>query len=293
MMREIKKHRLLFAILGTFILLSCEKDIDITIDGNEEKIVVEGAIEQGVPPYVILTKSVGFFSPTDLNSYLNSFIKGATITVSDGINTVQLDEFNYNGFIVYSTLNSSIFGQVGGTYDLEIQAEGKTLTATTTIPAPQQMNSYWYKDQPGYPNYGFLWFNQTDPPEHGNAYRIFTQRKGKDERFVPANGSVWDDKLINGLTFDAFVWRGHEPNSKLEEDNNETSDYYEQGDTIIIKFCTIDLPHFDFWETFETAAFNDGNPFAAPTTIRTNIEGGGLGVWGGYGVTYDTIVAVD
>ena len=63
--------------------------------------------------------------------------------------------------------------------------------------------------------------------------------------------------------------------------------------TIVIKFCTIDLPHFNFWESFEIAAFNEGNPFSAPATINSNIQGGGIGVWGGYGVTYDTLIAVD
>ena len=38
---------------------------------------------------------------------------------------------------------------------------------------------------------------------------------------------------------------------------------------------------------------SSGNPFSAPTTVTTNIEGGGLGVWGGYGATYDTLILVD
>jgi len=74
-------------------LWSCEKDIDIELKTNDEKIVVEGAIEQGIPPMVILTKSVGFFAPTDLESYKNSFIKNAIITVSDGTTSVVLDTF--------------------------------------------------------------------------------------------------------------------------------------------------------------------------------------------------------
>ncbi len=280
-------------LLLLLVFTSCEKDIDIELKTTEEKIVVEGVIEQGIPPYVILTKTVGFFAPTDLQSYQNSFIKGAVVTVSDGITTVQLDEFIVDGFTVYSTLNPAIFGQVGRVYNLEIQAEGKILTSTTTIPTPIPMDNYWYKDQPGFSNFGYLWFNLNDPPGLGNAYRIFTQRKGKDARFIPAFGSVFDDKFFDGLDFDAFIFRGQEPNSTAPDDNNETSEYFQQGDTVIVKFCTIDLPHFNFWETFETAAFNDSNPFAAPTTIRTNIEGGGVGVWGGYGVTYDTLVLVD
>ena len=103
--------------------------------------------------------------------------------------------------------------------------------------------------------------------------------------------NIFDDNFFNGLNFEAFIWRGHEIGAEPVS-GDETWDYFQQGDTIAIKFCTIDQSHFQFWESFEIAAFNNGNPFAAPSTIKTNIEGG-LGVWGGYGVTYDTIVAVD
>lgn len=313
-MNKIYKY---FLVSSSLVLFACEKEIDIEIPSTTAQLVVEGAIEQNQPPFVLLTRSSDYFAPTDISTLKNIFVHDAIVTVSNGTNTVQLNEIcteqlpdslldNISlligisvldiktfGFCLYTTLNTSIFGEVGKTYTLSVQAEGQNLSASTTIPTPLPMNYYYYKDQPGFSNYGYLWFNQTDPPEFGNAYRIFTQRKGKDGRFLPADGSVWDDQLINGLTFDAFIFRGHEPNSTATEDNNETSEYYLQGDTVFIKFCTIDLPHFEFWETFEVAAFNNGNPFAAPTTIRTNIKGGGLGVWGGYGATYDTIVLKD
>jgi len=94
------------------------------------------------------------------------------------------------------------------------------------------------------------------------------------------------------LEFEYFIFRGHEINSQQPQDINGLRDYFKEGDTIAIKFCTIDQPHFQFWQSFEIAAFNSGNPFAAPATIKSNINGG-LGVWGGYGVVYDTIVAID
>ncbi|MCB0402381.1 MAG: DUF4249 family protein [Flavobacteriales bacterium] len=313
-MKTIKN---IFLVSMVLFLASCEKEIDVEIPLTTEKLVVEGAIEQNQPPFVLLTRSSDYFAPTDINTLKNIFVHDAIVTVSNGTNSVQLQELCTEnlpdslldeisvligisvidiktfGFCLYTTLNTSIFGEVGKTYTLSIQAEGHDLSASTTIPAPIAMNYYYYEDQPGFSNYGYLWFNQTDPPEYGNAYRIFTQRKGKDGRFLPADGSVWDDKLLNGLTFNAFIFRGHEPNSTAVEDNNETSEYFLQGDTVFVKFCTIDLPHFEFWETFETAAFNNANPFAAPTTVKTNIQGGGLGVWGGYGASFDTIVLQD
>ena len=299
------------------IFISCEKDIDIPLPDNEQKLVVEGSIEQGLPPFVILTKSTGYFEPTDISSLQNLFVHDATIIVSNGTVSVPLTEICtsqlpdsvlptvaqligvslYNlktfGFCLYSTLDPSFYGEIGKTYSLNIQAEGKTLTSTTSIPQLVYADKFYYKDQPGYTDFGYLWFKLNDPPTLGNAYRIYTQRKNKDDRFIPANGSVFEDHFFNGLNFEAFIWRGIEQGSLDPNDLAETAKYFHQGDTIMIKFCSIDQSHYEFLSSFEIASFNSGNPFAAPATIKTNIEGGGLGVWGGYAVTYDTIVAVD
>lgn len=311
----MKYFKILIGLL-VFGLFSCEKDIDIELPEVERKLVVEGSIEPFQPPFVLLTKTEGYFAPVDINSLKNSFIHNAVITVSNGTNSVQLTEICTEqldssllpavalligasllevktfGFCLYTTLDPTIFGEVGKTYSLTVQAEGETLTASTTIPAPVPMDSYWYKDQPGFDDYGYLWFRLNDPEPLGTAYRIYTQRLGKDDRFLPANGSVFDDDFFNGLEFEGFIFRGHKINSQQPQDIDGTRDYFKQGDTIAIKFCTIDQPHFQFWQSFEVAAFNSANPFAAPSTIKTNIEGG-LGVWGGYSPSYDTLIAVD
>lgn len=304
------------SLLMMVFLLSCEKDIIIDLPDAEVKLVVEGNIEQDRPPFVILTKSSPYFEPTDLTSLRQLFVSGALVTVSNGTNTVQLTEICTDqlpdsllpavaeligvsltnlqtfGFCVYTTLDTTMYGEIGKSYNLYIEADGKVATSSSQIPSLVYMNRYWYKDQPGFSNFGYLWFELSDPPQYGNAYRVFTKRVGKDSRFIPVFGSVFKDQFINGLTFEGTFARGQEVNSQAPDDLAETSEYYQQGDTVIIKFCTIDMPHFNFWETFEMASFSSGNPFSAPTMVETNINGG-LGVWGGYGVTYDTLVLVD
>jgi len=311
----MKYFKILFGLV-VFTFFSCEKDIDVELPEVERKLVVEGSIEPGKPPFVILSKTEGYFAPVDIHSVKNSFIHNAVITVSNGTKSVQLTEIcteqldtNFLpviavligasledvktfGFCLYTTLDPSIFGEIGENYALTVQVEGEVLTASTSIPIPVPMESYWYKEQAGFDGYGYLWFRLNDPQPFGTAYRIYTQRLGQDDRFLPANGSVFDDDFFNGLEFEGFIFRGHEINSQPVQDVNGLRDYFKEGDTIAIKFCTIDQPHFQFWQSFEVAAFNSGNPFSAPATIKSNINGG-LGVWGGYGVVYDTIVAID
>ncbi len=80
-------HRAARAALLTasaLVLISCEKEVEVDLPETEAKLVVEGTIEQGQPPIVILTRTQSYFAPTDLNSIAGIFVKDAVITVSDG-----------------------------------------------------------------------------------------------------------------------------------------------------------------------------------------------------------------
>ena len=41
---------------------SCEKDVDLNLKSANPVLVVDAQIEDGQPPIVVLTKSLGFFS---------------------------------------------------------------------------------------------------------------------------------------------------------------------------------------------------------------------------------------
>jgi len=278
---------------GFFLLLaSCEKDIEIVLPEAERKIVVEGHIEQGDYPYVILTKSSAYFAPVDSATIANTVVYGAFITVFDGSTTdtlIQTFDLNYFPPVLYRA--QKMKGVIGKTYSLTVLAEGKTLTASTVIPDTIPLDSLWFKVEVPKDSLGFLYAHMSDPGGQKNAYRWFAKRAGKDSKFLAPLGSAFDDKFFAGKSFDFFYNRGTEYNSTKEDDNNEERGYFKKGDVITVKFCTTDDESFLFYRTFETEAASNGNPFAAPTTIQTNIKGGGLGVWGGYGVTYHTITA--
>ena len=284
-------------ILATLLLLGfltgCTKDITVDLPEAEQKIVVEASMEQGQPPIVLLSKSIGYFEPTDINTLQNLYIKDATVTLNDGTITVTLDKICTSTLpdtvlqqiapvvgIDYESLKNidiciftsfTMMGEIGKTYTLTVNTEGKTVTAKATIPTLVKPNYYFWKPQPGYDDYGYLWFNLTDPPQLGDNYRIFVKRQGKDNTFVPVAGSVYNDDFSNGLTFDFYVPRGHLPNDTTTEEVAGTEFYFKRNDTLIIKFCTIDRGVYNFYRTFEQEIFNNGNPFASPTTIQTNV----------------------
>ena len=62
-------------------LFACEKNIDIKSDATVAKLVVDAQIENNMPPTVILSSSIGYFSNIDSTILNSSFIHNATLTV--------------------------------------------------------------------------------------------------------------------------------------------------------------------------------------------------------------------
>ena len=62
-------------ILMVFILNSCSQDITIDIPIPESKIVVEGSIEQGLPPIISLTSTVPFYGEVDFGELDNYYVR--------------------------------------------------------------------------------------------------------------------------------------------------------------------------------------------------------------------------
>ena len=278
-------------------VISCEKNITLNLPVAEPKLVVEGYIYQDTFPYVILTRNVPFFSTLDSSTLQEYVVKGATVIVSDGITTDTMIEINYGQLTFYASLDNNLKGRVGRTYSLRVEADGQVVTSTTTIPEPVPLDSVWWKVQGEHDTLGFAWAHLTDPDTLGNYYRWFAKRINhypdgdqKDADFIAPIGSTFDDKFINGKSFDFFYNRGNLPNSTKEDDENEERLFFKTGDTIVVRFCTIDRASFQFWRDEETQGSNNGNPFANPAPVTSNIKDG-LGVWGGYSVTYDTIIA--
>jgi hypothetical protein len=92
---------------------------------------------------------------------------------------------------------------------------------------------------------------------------------------------VTEDVFFNGKTFEFQLLKAENINEDLDP---ETFGLYTIGDSIGIKWCNIDKDHFEFWNTLEFSNANQG-PFAGYTRIDSNIEGG-LGIWGGYSVSF-------
>jgi hypothetical protein len=294
---KTKTLSILAILLLSFFVFSCEREIEIELDQSEESIVIEGIIEAGGNPRVLVSKNRGFFNdfPSDIAALLDTFIlQDAVVSVSDGQTTYPLtfvfNPFEYP-FAYYTT--SALVGEVGKTYLLTVQALGKTATARTTIPPPVPVDSLYFGlnvfdvDED---SLGFLYAIYQDPDTLGNAYRLYA-KKSSETQYFPVNGAITNDEFINGRLVTFFSGQSDKPFG-VQDTFIEQDFFYRLGDTIQIKFCSIGIREFEFYNTFEAALGTNGNPFASPIIIKTNIEGG-LGVWCGQSYFSDTLIATN
>lgn len=284
---------------GILILIlsfaSCEKDITVDIPPGDSKYVVEGYVEEGLPPYLFLSRSESYFAPIDQNQFGNLPVRNALVVISDGFVSDTLIEvdttingISYGGFY----FSTKLLGVPGRTYNLYVSGlDGVILTSTTTLRPPVALDSLWFEVFENLDSLGYVWARLNEPDTSGNCYRWLAKRIGKDESFIAPLGSVFEDKFINGQNFNFNAARGSVQNSTADDDNNEEAGYFKQGDSIVVRFASVDRPVFEFWRDAENQLGSNGSPFAVPSNIKGNINGG-LGLFGGYSYFVDTLVAI-
>lgn len=303
---------------GVLFLLSCTKEVEIDIPGFEEQLVVEGRIQSDGFPIVVLSRSQNVYAPTDLSSYLQSFVYNADVSVQvDGtaealqlMSVSQLPEaskrtlaemfrIEYNQVIYlpiqcYSTTSTALLGQAGKKYELIIDYNGTTYSGTTDLLDPVPLDLIYWRPDDTNPEYGISVARLSDPANHYNAYRweakrINIQSNGEelDTLFRSSNsGGYFDDQFFDGLTieFDALNRQDRKDTTHLKEYKR----YYRLGDSVVVRFSRVDKNVFDFYDKKDAQVGSSGNPFATPVNIPSNIPGA-LGVWAGISSLYDTL----
>lgn len=280
-------------LLSVSALWGCEKTIQVATVQQAPKLVVEGQIENGQAPVVVLSNSLNYFSEIDSVTLNDTYVHGAKVTIDNGTTTYHLQEIIIpltGGYTLdyYTTPQGTLIGEQGKKYELRIETGAQVYTAITTIPfLTKKLDSLWWKKAPNNPDSAkvVVMSRVTDPPGLGNYIRYFTSSNNRD--FYPGLNSVFDDQIVDGKTYDIQVDRGVSKNEKLKFDDYG---YFKRGDTAIVKFCNIDKASYDFWRTWEFTYQSVGNPFSSPGKVLSNISNGGLGSFCGYAAQYKVLI---
>lgn len=260
-------------IIGISILLSaCErgKEVEIQLPEYKNELVVECYVEPERPLRLLLTKSVSYFDRPGL-----PFVNDAEVTITHHGKT---DTLFYTPF--YRDIDTSkIFNYVSPTiipydfnspYTLQIKdREGRRIIGTTQIIPPVKIDTVTYAYEEDSVGYALIHFK--DDPSQNNFYRFL----------------MYKDTLLRNVVQDIL----------FDDALTTTSPYlYKSGNNFIIKtpniveqkgkeFHLIALVHldesyFNYLKSIKDAKHSNGNPFAQPPAIRSNIEGG-IGIFTG------------
>ncbi len=294
-------------LLITFLALiysGCSEPFEPITDATQP-LVVEGYVESGkgsLPTYVIITRALPFITEIGPDQINELFVNGADVKVSDGEKTVQLTELcledlppdlklvvaeslNLNAtdlqlnICAYVDILDQLLREEGRSYDLKIEVGEETLTASTTIPPYIPLYNIRFDEPPGEPSAEFarLYATIDDPEGVKNYYRYKSAEN--DGPLITPFTSVVNDVFYDGQSFEFPL---NKAENLEEEVPFDEFGLFSRGDSITLKWMSIDKAHFDFWNTRDFSA-NSAGPFASYTRIKGNVAGA-LGIWGGYSV---------
>jgi hypothetical protein len=274
-MKSIVKSVLLF--LGAlFIFTSCEEMMsDVNIPSSVPKLVITGYLSTSDDTIsIIVQKSRPLYVPSTAGGNPYPSVTNALVTISDGSNTVTLP---YDTFTGNYRIPATVMPVLAGTsYFLSVTTpDGNSATSSCRVPqgtAPEvEITGIDTINQNG----GILKkvsFRFIDLPGSGQFYGIsagsyYGYENDPNPAFYPIDFEHGDlfvsDKNKEG---EYFTYRTKE------------IDEYRTNSNLYISLLITDENYFNFHRSLNS--FQGDNPFAEPTTIFTNIQGG-LGVFAG------------
>jgi hypothetical protein len=270
-----KKFLIPLVLIFAIVSFKCQKVVSIDLNAANPKLVIDANITDQAGPYdVILSKSGDYFEPT----LTFPPVSNAKVIVSDDLGRIDtLKESSTAGIYKSSTL----VGQPGRTYSLNVTAEGNNYSAVTYMPNKVKIDSLFYIKHPnarsGEPGYD-IYVMFKDPPELGNYYRLNVHAG----YLVPSDSvdgrryRLYSDKLTNGDEMEERIRAGR---------------LVVTGDTITVDLLSIDKATYDYFNTLRDILTSDGAATSlAPANPNTNLSNGALGYFAAYTMDRKTII---
>lgn len=264
------------------ILGSCnlEKEISIELPPYDGQVIVECYLEPGKPYNLLLTKSTGFFDPLQLDptqALADILLQNAEVKITHEGNIYELNNtLGFNPvtatFSNYS-LPTNVPFDFDSNFDLEINtAEGDVITATTrllpSIPFDSIVVEFLDTD-----TLARVLTYLTDDPDTTNYFR----------------------RQLHHTRLDSFPLQDFLPTDEFNDNNTllfGTAFEFEPGDTIINTVFHIELEYHAFLNSLFLAQQANGNPFAQPSTLNSNVFGDNnpIGIFTGLSYARDTTI---
>jgi len=268
----LKKYRLILLFFPfLFLLNSCEKMIEIDLDGAEEAIVIEATMTSDKKPFVVLISKTSAF----LGTQKKKPVTGALVSV-------RAEKGKPKYFIEYEAglyILDKTFAFSGFWYVIDVEYEGVTYTARSFMNeiVPIVDLSFTYFDGFGFFENGYkVSCFIREPANQENYYRVKYFVNGKESN---SNGeiSLFSDKLINGKDIGL----------------GQRTLVFKETDTLTVELQSIDKSAYDYFSTLERISGSGWQQNAAPSNPLSNFNNGALGYFSAYSFSRKTVYIKD
>jgi len=269
--------RIWFYIWLVFSILSCDmkKTVDVVIPAYTGEYVVECYVQNGKPVSLLASKSISYFETTypdvinsnvviSSNQFLDSLFYRSFLDKNTYLDTFELKTFNYRGKKIVNE-------QVGNKLFLNIKnQDGSQIIASTSMPMVVEIDSMNYSYSEESKKYSLKVLFK-DNQAVSDYYRLI----------VNINGNIYGARAID-YTFT-------DQNLLTSKGAVITSYRFNEKDTLYATLYHLTKEHYDFMSSARNADNANGNPFAQPAAIKSNITGG-IGIFTGIATHKDTII---
>jgi hypothetical protein len=246
------KLKLIFPLfLAMAVVSSCEKVIDVDIKDAAPAIVIEGILTNRADSQVVRISRSALFGQTNVFPA----VRGAVVSITeDGIRKVTLRENTPGVYII-----RNVRGTPGHIYTLNVEAEGKTYTATSTMPNQVRLDTIGLNSSNFFGKIRkSLSIEYQDPAQVKNYYRCLLSVNGKpSKQFFLFDDNFTDGKRVSQDLFDFDV-------------------ELQQGDIVDVELHCIDPIIYRYWQGLDQNQ-NRGGASTTPANPVSNMSNGALG----------------
>lgn len=278
--------KIIFGLLLSMCLLSCEKQLSYDLPEGENNIVVNSILNANADTILVnLSLSKPTAEPLDTNLFIND----AQVDFYENNQLISsLQPWGTKGY--YHT-NYQV--RSGYTYSLKVKYNEFEAQANTTLPDKPNFSSrildpngtliigeITIHDDADKSNYYIIGVQHNDTAYNDTSFAIVRKNA---LRFIFADFGPIEAKLygiVDGYAFSDQIFDGQTYSFKW---------YAKAGiDTLFVRLFTIDKNLFEFFKTFSLSEIANANPFAQPANVYTNIDGG-LGLFASLNYIEDTL----
>lgn len=272
----------LWYILALLLFAAC--DNDYLESENIEELVVEGWIESGHAPVVLVSSTLPVSStPQPVSDISKHILRYAEVYIEHNGEREYLTARLTDRFTIKNYFTSpSLRGIPGDTYHLHVKWMDYEASAVCTIPDPVTIDSVYFEKASNDTSYVAKMVFHNDPKE-GKLYQTFIRTGQESDAYVAVNFTTLDGSLLDRVVVETFTkpvkLSGFESASKTKQ----LDVHFHQGDKIALKLASVEQPMFEFWKKFADQTNYAGGIFNVNDNIKGNVNGA-IGYWAGYSI---------